>query len=203
MAQIERGKERAAKKEQAKMERYGERKGPYDGDEEKFSLNSEEEATLIGITCPKCGSPEFKVRGLKGSSSKSIATSLLAGGIGHMVASSKSKTDYELKPIDFQCVECKKKYTTLPNIEPEEELLDEPCEITVKRPSSFVGAALKHQIFLNGVKMGVVSNGKEITFETKTKTNVVFITDPHGSPFKNDYKFTAESGGRHRIEYKK
>lgn len=158
--------------------------------------------TFVGIACPKCGSTNFEIKGT-GSAAASVGKQLLFGGIGNMVSSSKTKDDFELKPVKCKCKDCKENFESLPNEASEDEILEKPCKITFKRLSSFVGGALRQQVFLNGLKVGTVKNGSEITFETNTKTNVLFVTDVHGVAFKDRYDFIAENGGEEHVKFKK
>nr|WP_295000694.1 hypothetical protein [uncultured Methanobrevibacter sp.] len=38
----------------------------------------------------------------------------------------------------------------------EDQLLEKPCKITFKRLSSLIGAAIRYQVFLKGLKFGTV-----------------------------------------------
>jgi Zn finger protein HypA/HybF involved in hydrogenase expression len=158
--------------------------------------------TLTGIKCPECGSEKYIIKGT-GSLGASLGKQFLFGGVGNMVSSSRSKNDFELKPVKFKCKDCKKDYETLPNDAEEDELLEQPCTITFKRLSGIWGAAIRHQVFLNGIKIGTVKNGSEITFQTRTKENTIFVTDMHGVAFNDTYEFTAESGGEEYVKFKR
>lgn len=158
--------------------------------------------TLVGITCPKCGSTKYQIQGT-GSIGASVGKQLLFGGVGNMVSSSRSKNDFELKPVKFRCLDCKEKYESIPNDAGKEEILEKPCTITFKRLLSILGAVVRQQVFMNGLKVGTVKNGSEITFETNTKTNVLFVTDHHGIAFSDKYEFTAESGGEEYVKFKR
>ena len=159
--------------------------------------------SLIGIACPKCGSTDYEIEGTKGSKGNSLGVNLLFGAVGNMAASSSSKTNYTVKELSLKCNGCKHTFYSVPNTAPDDDLLDEPCSVTVKRLSKFYGSAIRHQIFLNGLKIGTIKNNEEITFETHTKTNVIFISDPHGvNVGAGKFEFTAENGDKKRIEYK-
>ena len=158
--------------------------------------------TFVGISCPECGSENYKILGT-GSLGSSVGKQLLFGGVGNMAASSASKNDFELKPVKFQCNDCKKKFESLPNEANEDEILEIPCIITCKRSSSIWGAALRQQVFLNGIKVGTIKSGSEISFKTNTKTNVLFVLDHHGVADNVQYEFIAESGGEEYIKFKK
>ena len=71
--------------------------------------------TFVGISCPECGSKNYKILGT-GSLGSSVGKQLLFGGVGNMAASSASKNDFELKPVKFQCNDCKKKFESKPGI---------------------------------------------------------------------------------------
>lgn len=161
--------------------------------------------TLLSVECPECGSTEFKINGTEESTRKKVKDAknlLFMGAMSNMVSSSDSETDFELKPIKFQCLKCKKKFNSLPDVAQNDELLEKPCLITFKRLSSLRGCAVNQQVFLNGVKVGNVSNNSEISFYTHTKSNVIFVTDHKGNAFKGVYKFTAENGGQEEIKFK-
>lgn len=69
------------------------------------------------------------------------------------------------------------------------------------RLSSLVGMAVLQQVFLNGVKVGTVKNNKELSFQTYTKHNVIFVTDHSGVAFPDAYTFTAERGGMKALKF--
>jgi hypothetical protein len=62
-----------------------------------------------------------------------------------------------------------------------------------------VGAVLPQVVYLNGIKIGVVNNGKAISFYTWVKEIVLFLT-VQGVAFPA-CKFTAEPGGSTVILY--
>ena len=84
-----------------------------------------------------------------------------------------------------------------------DELLEQACTVNFKRKSSFVGMAIKYHVWINGVKVGVVGNGKSFSFPVITKYNTMFVTDQYGVAFKTDYKFEAQSGGNVNVNFKR
>ncbi len=154
------------------------------------------------MTCPQCGKNEFKILGTKGSLAKAGVT-VAFGAIANMALDSQSKKDFELKPVRYQCLTCKNKFEAEPLVAPEEELLEEPCKITLHRLKSPVGMAVTQQVYLNGVKIGNVKNGEDLTFQTFTKHNTVFVTDQAGIAFPGSYTFIAEPGGTEDIQFKR
>ncbi len=154
------------------------------------------------MTCPQCGKNEFKILGTKGSLAKAGVT-VAFGAIANMALDSQSKKDFELKPVRYQCLACKNKFEAEPLVAPEEELLEEPCKITLHRLKSAVGMAVTQQVYLNGVKMGNVKNGEDLTFQTFTKHNTVFVTDQAGIAFPGSHTFIAEPGGTEDIQFKR
>jgi len=58
-------------------------------------------------------------------------------------------------------------------------------------------------VWLNGVKVATIDNGKTITFETSVRHNVIFLTDQYGVAFKDDYRFEAKSGGTMEFQFKR
>jgi len=158
--------------------------------------------SIEGLTCPKCGKNDLKVLGTKGSLGKAGAM-IAFGAIANMALDSKSKKDFEIKPVKYQCLGCKNKFEAMPLPAPEEDVLEEPCKVTFHRLKSVLGMAVSQQVYLNGIKMGNVGNGQELSFQTFTRNNTVFVTDQAGVAFPGTYRFTAESGGTEDIQFKR
>ena len=159
--------------------------------------------SVYTLVCPKCGKNDFKILGTKGSKGAALGIGMAFGAIGNMVANSVSKKDITLQPVQYKCKSCGNKFESLPMVAGADEILDEPCTVNFKRLSSFAGMAVAQHVWLNGVKVGPVSNGKTITFKTFTKHNTVFVTDQYGVAFKGDYKFEAQNGGSVDINFKR
>lgn len=173
-------------------------------------MNSEQEnatqrnfPSVTELVCPKCQKNDLKILGTKGAKGKAVGVGMAFGAIGNLVADSMSKDDYSLQPVKYQCNACKNKFESLPLVAKPEELLEEPCTIHFTRLSSFVGMAVAQNVYLNGVKVGPVKNGKSIDFQTFVRNNTVFVTDQYGVAFKGCYKFEAQSGGTEEIKFKK
>lgn len=155
------------------------------------------------LVCPHCKSGDLKILGTKGAKGAAMGIGMAFGAIGNLVANSVSKDDYTVQPVKYKCNSCGKKFDSLPLNAKPEELLEQPCTVTFTRLSSFVGMAVSQNVWLNGVKVGPIGNGKTITFQTCVKHNTVFVTDQYGVAFKGDYKFEAQSGGTEEIRFKK
>lgn len=155
------------------------------------------------IVCPKCNKNDLKILGTKGSKGAAVGVGMAFGAVGNLVASSMSKNDFTLQPIKYKCNSCGNKFESLPFNAKQEEILDEPCTVNFTRLSSFAGMAVAQNVWLNGVKVGSVGNGKSITFQTFLRYNTVFVTDQYGVAFKGDYKFEAQSGGTEDIRFKR
>ena len=155
------------------------------------------------LICPKCQHNDFRVLGTKGASGAAISSTLLLGAIGNLMADSSSRNDFSLKPIQYKCNVCGNKFVSLPLEAEPEEILEMPCTVSFKRMSSFIGMAVAQNVWLNGVKVDSIGNGKTITFKTKVKHNIVFVTDQYGVAFKDVCKFEAESGGTKELRFKR
>ena len=59
------------------------------------------------------------------------------GAVGNIVSSSRSKDNFEIKPVKYQCLDCKNKYEALPNEASSDDIRKKPCTITFERLSSF------------------------------------------------------------------
>ena len=155
------------------------------------------------LKCPECGAAELRILGTKGAGAAAISVGVLAGAIGSMAMDKASKGDFDIKPVKYQCLKCKKKFEALPLVAAESDVLSEPCTVNFTRLGSMVGMAVSQQVFLNGVKVGNVKNGATLTFRTYTKDNTVFVTDQYGLAFPGSYTFTAEAGGTEDIKFKR
>lgn len=155
------------------------------------------------LKCPYCGSDNLRILGKKGSLGASIAVGSLFGAAGNLVANSISKDDYTYEPTNYKCESCKQKFESLPLLAQPEEILSEPCKIVFTRLSSFVGMAVSQNLWMNGVKIGPVKNGKTVEFFTMIKFNTMFMTDQYGVAFKGDYKFEAQPGGVVEVRFKR
>ncbi|MBR0382242.1 MAG: hypothetical protein IJH71_07400 [Eubacterium sp.] len=158
--------------------------------------------SVANLACPKCGKKDFRVISIKGSLAK-IGTVAAFGALANLALDSKSKGDFEIKPVKYQCLGCKNKFEALPLVAEPDELLETPCRIKFHRQKSALGMAVSQQVYMNGVKMGNVGNGKELEFQTFIKENTLFVTDQTGTAFPGTYKFTAENGGTEQIEFKR
>jgi len=179
---------------------YGEIKR--DGD--SFSSAKESEIRSMNqIACPNCHNRELKILGLKGALAKELALGWLFGAIAHLAVNSKSKNDRSLRPIRCKCKICRHKFEVLPSIAQPEEILSKPCVIRFTRLSSFNGMAVSCCVWLNGVKVANIDNGKTITFETFVRHNIIFVTNQYGVAFQGDYRFDAENNGTREIRFKR
>ena len=158
--------------------------------------------SLHRLVCPKCHQKNLSILGTDGSKS-AISKQLLFGAIGNLVANENSKNDFSLHAIRYKCNACGNKFEATPLTAEPDEILDTPCRITFTRLSSLIGLAVAQHVWLNGIKVAVVGNGKTVTFETLLKYNTVFVTDQYGTAFKGDFKFEAQSGGCMDIRFKR
>lgn len=81
------------------------------------------------------------------------------------------------------------------------EQLPIPCTVSVTRGSSMVGAIMSCTALLNCREVGVLKNGKTITFTTNLKDNVLVINYDAGQSSK-PFSFTASAGGNLYIDFK-
>lgn len=158
--------------------------------------------SLYRLQCPKCGGNTFQILGVKGAAGKSVGISVAFGAIGNMVASSMSKDDMSYKPVNFKC-SCGNKFESFPMQAQPDEILTAPCTIRFTRVSSFVGMAVSQTIWMNGLKVSPVGNGKTVEFQTMTKYNTLFVTDQYDAAFKGNYKFEAVPGGTIDVRFKR
>ncbi len=98
--------------------------------------------SVAKMVCPQCGKADFRILGTKGSLGKAVGGGLMFGAIGNMAASAISKDQFDLVPVNYQCLNCKNKFEALPMVATPDELLSVPCTITVHRLGSVVGMAV-------------------------------------------------------------
>lgn len=165
--------------------------------------NAPQLPSLHGLRCPHCGATEYKVIGVKGGKGKAVGIGMAFGAIGNLIASAASKGDLTAEPVQYKCASCGKKFDTYPLTAGPEELLEAPCTVNFHRLSSFVGMAVTQQVWLNGVKVASVGNGKMVTFQTFTRHNTIFVTDQYGVAFKGHFTFEAQPGGTVDVRFKR
>lgn len=159
--------------------------------------------SIHSVVCPKCQSRDLRIRGTEGAQRKAFVNQFLFGAVGNLVANSNSKDDFSLKSIEYKCNSCKNKFAAFPVVASPEEILEHPCRITFTRLSSIYGMAVAQGVWLNGVKVASVGNGKTVTFETHVKNNTIFVTDHHGAAFASVYNFQAQGGDSIELCFKR
>ena len=79
--------------------------------------------------------------------------------------------------------------------------IEVPCQVSITRLRSALGAAMGVRVFLNGVAVGILKSGTTLEFTTPYASNVLkLVYDADMSEKSVD--FAAESGGRVRITLK-
>jgi hypothetical protein len=81
----------------------------------------------------------------------------------------------------------------------ERETLEDPCEVIVTRPQSFVGKFVSMDVFLNGSHVGVLKNGQTLALTTSHPDNLLVLRAADG---ERQLRFAATSGGRVDISFK-
>jgi hypothetical protein len=150
--------------------------------------------------CPHCGSDEWKATGLPGSGGR-LALMAFLGIIGNAIASSNLKNKKDDDPFVCKCGSCGKKWKLIPGKAPTEECLESPCSIAVTRPGNFVGAAVGQYAYLNGIRIGILKNGKTLSFKTNVKHNLLYFTDLSGTVYRDFKRFDAEAGGNKNFNF--
>lgn len=157
--------------------------------------------SLRQLRCPQCGSYDVIAKGQEGALGKSIGTSLAFGAIGSLVSNAGADARIAAAPMQYQCRSCKNKFPFSPTQPEPDELLSAPAAIEFTRDGSMVGAAVQQFVFLNGLPMGPVKNGKTITFTTGLRYNTLFVTDHFGVAFPEAYRFEALPGSLVRVRF--
>jgi Zn finger protein HypA/HybF involved in hydrogenase expression len=157
--------------------------------------------SLYRLACPKCGSGDLEIKGTEGSLAKAVGVFAAFGAVGNLVMSANAEKNLETKPIKYKCNSCSNKFTSMPLPAQPDEFLDAPCTISFERVSNFVGMAVAQIVYLNGIKIGPIKNGKTITFSTVVRYNTLFVTDAAGVAFKGAYRFEAQPGGNVHVRF--
>jgi hypothetical protein len=79
--------------------------------------------------------------------------------------------------------------------------LETPCNVSITRLPSMLGAAMGVEVFLNGAEMGILQNGKTLDFTTDNSFNELTVKY-RADGATNSVTFNAESGGSVRISLK-
>lgn len=158
--------------------------------------------SLYYVKCPHCGGTEFRILGKKGAMGKSLAIGAAFGAIGMLVANSVEETRYEFEPTNYKCKGCGKKFESMPLVAQPEEILPQPALVAFKRKGAFYGWAVTQFIWLNGVKISGIANGKVVEFPVFTRFNTLFVTDQMGVAFKGSLQFEAQPGQRVEVNFK-
>jgi len=157
--------------------------------------------SLAKVVCPNCGSSTFTPLGKKGARGTAAAVGGMFGAVGALVANAANKDDLSLTPTNYKCDQCHKKFETMPLLAQPDEMLSAPCKVVFTRKGSFVGMAVSETVWLNGVKIGPVGNGKSLEFPTYIQNNLIFVTDQYGVAFKGCYRFAAQPGGVVQVDF--
>ena len=157
--------------------------------------------SLYSLACPQCGNRSVIPTGKDGSTGTAIAKQLAFGAIGNIVTSSNAQYDLKTEPIKYKCKQCNNKFVCMPHAASPEELLSAPCLIRFQRISNVVGMAIVYVVYLNGVNMGAIKNGKTLEFYTYIRYNSIFVTDPHGVAFADMFRFEAMPGGIQDVRF--
>jgi len=154
-------------------------------------------ASMLPVKCPKCGSKSYIPTGTHNSANADLgAVDKTPSGEDFITLSTLPAL-----PLGYQCNECKHKFISFPVEAIENERLEQPCTVLLKRMSNFVGSATINMVYLNGVKVSGLNNGKAISFPTQVKHNELVIADHMGNACKAVCRFEAVSGGKVQIHY--
>ena len=162
------------------------------------------------IRCPRCGSSQIEIVGVKGVAGKAMGNfaAIYAGGIiGSViydaVQEAKEAKNTTLPPIRFHCLGCSEKFEAVPHGSEKTDVLEAPYTITFTRKGVFGDD--QYYMFLNGLPVAVVPTlTNTFSFPTNVKRNTLFLLNPLGKPVKNGiYEFNATSGGNINLLYAK
>ena len=84
---------------------------------------------------------------------------------------------------------------------PSRKDFETPCQVTITRLSSMIGAFIAVRVLLNGIEVGTLKNGKTLEFQTFIATNEMSVLNPADNT-KKSINFIAASEGSVRITFK-
>jgi len=149
------------------------------------------------MRCPYCGNGDYIPLGKKRSAFQQVAGGLAAGALpvtAAMVMNRQARDLSEIKPLQYKCAQCKKKYEFAPLAAAPEEMLESPCTINFQRVKALKGSAEVYTVYLNGAPICTVSNGGTFSFETNITYNNIFVGMGDGIVFHDLFRFEATPG---------
>ena len=159
--------------------------------------------------CPKCGSSQLEIIGVKGVAGKNMGT-LTAGiaggaigaGIAAAVENAKQK-EMPLSTINYQCKACKEKFGAEPHMTEQADVLEAPFTVNFTRKAPFGDDP--YQLYLNGVHVSTIPYLTSVwEFQTSVRRNTLLLIGFTGKTVKNGvYEFTATPGGSIKLLYTK
>lgn len=132
--------------------------------------------------------------GQKRSAFQQMAGGLAAGAMpltAAFVMNRQARDLSEIKPLQYKCAQCKKKYEFAPLAAAPEEMLESPCTINFQRVKTLKGSAENYTVYLNGAPVSTVKNGEDFSFQTSIKYNTVFVGMGNGIIFRDLFRFEA------------
>ena len=174
------------------------------------------------IRCPKCGSSQIELTGVKGIKGKGVAqlaaigaagavggaagglaAGAIAGGvIGGVAGAASSATPIKPTVLLYRCGGCKERFEAEPHETRPDEVLEAPFTITLtKNVNIFLNEGV--YVYINGVIVAYLNAAKStITFQTTVRHNSIFLIELLGKKVKNGiYSFDASPGGGVNLLY--
>lgn len=161
--------------------------------------------SINNIRCPKCGSSQIVLTGVKGLKGKGVAKmiSMGSGGggavgalIGGVAGTVAGNTIIKTTVLKYQCGGCREKFEALPHETKPEDVLETPFTVTFTKK---VNLALNEgvYVYVNGIVVAVLEAAHStITFQTAVRHNTVFLIEYLGKKVKNgEFSFDAIPGG--------
>ena len=160
-----------------------------------------EAPSLYRLQCPACGACGCNdLLGSKGANARGWGIDVGLGWIGSIAASQANTVTGAVEIMRFKCQNCKSKFEATPMYAQEDEFLPEPSRIYLTRKSSVFDMTMVQSVYLNGLKVAVISNGQTIELWTSIQYNSVFITSQHGEGI-NEFKIEAQPGVQTELAY--
>ena len=164
------------------------------------------------LRCPKCGSSQIEITGVKGVLGKSIIASAAAeaggalGGVIHDAiteAQRKKKTPMPVSTIRFICGACGEKFETEPHMTDQTEILEAPFAVSFTVKNGVLDDT--KNIFINGVFLqGTPKYTTSLTLNTMVRYNTLILINSTGKTAANGiYQFEASPAGNLNLLYTK
>jgi hypothetical protein len=122
------------------------------------------------------------------------------GFVGDAIASSGSAVTGRPELLNIKCNRCQTKFESYPLQAQPDEFLSAPCRVIVHRKSFAFRTLDMMSLYLNGLKVALIDNGKSTEVPTVIRRNSLVMASQYGET-EDEYRFAATDGGWEEIVF--